>query len=229
MLLDRQRKGLRLVKPLTVGALRKRVAKALSREHMEDLFQAKIENGEGAPVLRFTESEAAWKHLHEYVLGRTRLVTNRTDWPAEQIVHASRVQSHNESFFRDIKNPNGVSMLPLRHRGDAALRSHALVVVLALLLAKVAQRRLKLANVDAPSTAAMLDQLQGIHRVSLCYGANAPPALRACGEGRWIPSTRTEHQNAMLAALGLAGRSELGTTSETVLGGHSARKRTANR
>ena len=110
--------------------------------------------GELAPVLHFEESEAAWKHLHEYVLGRTHLVTNRTEWPAEQIVHASRVQSHNESFFRDIEDPNGVSMLPLRHRGDAALRSPALVVVLALLLAKVAQRRLKLANVDAPSIAA---------------------------------------------------------------------------
>jgi transposase len=228
-LLDRQRKGLRRVKPLTVGALRKRVTKALSREHMEDLFLAKVEKGDLAPVLRFEESEAAWKHLHEHVLGRTRLVTNRSDWPAEQIVHASRVQSHNESFFRDIKDPNGVSMLPLRHRGDAALRSHALVVVLALLLAKVAQRRLKLANVDAPTIAAMLDQLQGIRRVTLSYGAAAPPALRAFAEDRWIPSARSEHQNAMLAALGLAQRPELGTTTKGSLSSLSARKRTANR
>lgn len=229
MLLDRQRRGLRHIKPLTVAVLRKRVIKALAREHMEDLFQVKVEKGERAPVLRVEESDAAWKHLHEYVLGRTRLVTNRSDWPPEQIIQASRVQSHNESFFRDIKDPNGVSMLPLRHRGDAALRSHALVVVLALLLAKVAQRRLKLANVEAPSIAAMLDQLQGIHRVELRYGANAPPALRAFAEGRWIPSTRTDQQRAMLEALGLTGRRELGATTNTSLGDISPRKRSANR
>ena len=228
VLLDRQRKGLRRVKPITVGALRKRVTKALSREHMEDLFQAKVKTGARAPVLQFEESDAAWKYLHEYVLGRTRLVTNRTDWPAEQIVHASRAQSHNESFFRDIKDPNGVSMLPLRHRSDAALRSHALVVVLGLLLAKVAQRRLKLANVDAPSIAAMLDQLQGIRRVTLRYGATAPPALRAFAEDRWIPSSRTDQQRAMLAALGLADRSELGTTSNTPHGTHLPLKRRTN-
>lgn len=229
MLLDRQRRGLRHIKPLTVAVLRKRVIKALAREHMEDLFQVKVEKGERAPVLRVEESAAAWKHLDEYVLGRTRLVTNRSDWPPEQIIQASRVQSHNESFFRDIKDPNGVSMLPLRHRGDAALRSHALVVVLALLLAKVAQRRLKLANVEAPTIAAMLDQLQGIHRVELRYGANAPPALRAVAEGRWIPSTRTEQQRAMLDALGLTGRRELGATTNTSLGDVSPLKRSANR
>lgn len=228
-LLDRQRQGLRRVKPLTARVVRRRVDQALSREHMAKLFQAQVEKGEHAPVLRFEESEAAWTHLHEHVLGRTLLVTNRMDWPAEQTIHASRVQSHNESFFRDIKDPNGVSMLPLRHRRDAALRAHALVVVLALLLAKVAQRRLKRADVDAPSVAAVLEQLQGVRRVMLRYGPNAPPALRALAEGRWIPSNRSEQQQAMLRALGLANRSELGTTFGQALVRHSARKRSDNR
>ena len=86
--------------------------------------------------------------------------------------------------------------------------SHALVVVLALLLAKVAQRRLNLANVDAPSIAATLDQLQGIRRVTLSYRAEAPPALRVFAEGRWMPSLRSSQRQAMLAALGLVERTE---------------------
>jgi transposase len=225
-LLDRQRQGLRRVKPLTAKAVRRRVEQALSREHMADLFKATVEKGDGTPVLRFDESEAALKHLHENVLGRTLLVTNRMDWPAEQTIHASRVQSHNENFFSDIKNPNGVSMLPLRHRRDSALRAHALVVVLALLLAKVAQRRLKRANVAAPSVAAALEQLQGIRRVMLRYGPGAPPALRALAEDRWVPSVRSEQQEAMLKALGLAERSELGTTLKEEPSRSSPRKRT---
>ena len=63
----------------------------------------------------------AWQHLQDYVLGRTLLVTNRGDWPPEQIVAVSRMQSHNERAFRDFKDPGGASMLPLRHRGDQAL------------------------------------------------------------------------------------------------------------
>lgn len=229
MLLDRQGQGLRRAKPLAASAVRKRVAQALSREHMADLFQVRVDKGERAPTLRFEESEAALKHLHDYVLGRTLLVTDRPDWPAEQIVHASRVQSHNESFFRDIKDPNGVSMLPLRHRRDAALRAHALIVVLALLLAKVAQRRLKRAGVEAPSVAAMLEQLTGVRRIKLRYGPAAPPALRALAEDRWIPSARTQQQQAMLRALGLAERHELGTTLGQALARRAARKRGGNR
>jgi hypothetical protein len=185
--------------------------------------------GARAPALRFQESEAALQHLHDHVLGRTLLVTDRPDWPAEQIVHASRVQSCNESFFRDLKDPNGVSMLPLRHRRDSALRAHALVVVLGLLLAKVLQRRLKRAQVSAPTIAGILEHLQGIRRVKLHYGPTAPPALRALAEDRWIPSLRNEHQRAMLDALGLAGRPELGATLHTALTRSSPRKRNANR
>jgi transposase len=226
-LLDKQRRGLRRAKALTVAAVRRRVDQALSREHMADLFEARVEKGEHAPVLRFKESEAAWQHLHDFVLGRTLLVTDRVDWPAEQIVHASRVQSRNESFFRDIKDPNGVSMLPLRHRRDAALRSHALLVVLGLLLAKVAQRRLKRAGVAVPSVAAAMEQLQGVRRIKLRYGPDAPPALRALAEDRWIPSVRSDTQQAMLTALGIDRRPELGTTIGQALNRHSARKRTA--
>ncbi|MBI5628394.1 MAG: transposase, partial [Candidatus Rokubacteria bacterium] len=101
-LLERQRQGLRRAKPITVCKLRVRVAKALSREHMDTLFRVTIGKGNGAPTLAFEEPEEAWRHLDEYVLGRTLLVTNRGDWAPEQVVWASRVQSHNEQLFRDI-------------------------------------------------------------------------------------------------------------------------------
>jgi transposase len=224
-LLERQRQGLRRVKPLTLRAVKRRVEKALAREHMSDLFPVRIASGPAAPQLEFDEPAEAWQHLQDYVLGRTLLVTNRRDWAPEQTVLASRLQSHNERFFRDIKDPAGVSILPLRHRRDAALRAHALVAVLGLLLAKVLQRRLKRAEVRAPSIASVLGPLKAIQRARLQYGADAPPALRALAKDTWIPSSRTPRQQAILAALKLDAHPVLGTTLLDALKG-PARRRT---
>jgi hypothetical protein len=211
-LLERQRKGLRRVKPLTVPSVKRRVEKALAREHMASLFQVEIAKSEGAPVLTFVESEEAWKHLDDYVLGRTLLVTNRVDWSPEQIVSASRIQSHNERLFRELKDPGGASMLPLRHRRDKALRAHALVVVLGLMLAKVLQRRIKRVGLEAASLGSVLGPLKEVERARVHYGKDAPPALRALAADTWVPSARTPRQVELLQALNLVGRKELGTT-----------------
>jgi transposase len=211
-LLERQRQGLRRAKPITVASLKRRVAVALAREHMDELFQAQVEKGDRAPVLRFTESEEAWQHLQEYVLGRTLLVTSRAKWTVQKIVLASRCQSHNERFFRDAKDSDGVSMLPLRHRRDPALRGNALVVVLALLLARVLQRRLRVAGVHVGGPADLLAVLRGVQRAKMELKPDAPNALRAFAATTWVPSKRSARQQAVLEALGLAKRPELGTT-----------------
>jgi transposase len=215
-MLERQRQGLRRVKPLSVSAVRRRVQRALVREHMATLFAVAVGKGDRAPTLQFSERPEAWQHLEDYVLGRTLLVTNRAHWPPEQIVHASRKQSHNEQIFRDLKDPSAVSMLPLRHRRDRALRAHALIVILGLLLAKVVQRRAKGAGVSVPSVTRMLRELRAVQRAHLQYGADAPPALRALADSTWVPSHRNARQDAILRALGLAERPELGTTLASV-------------
>jgi transposase len=227
-LLERQRQGLRRSKPITVRSLRTRVDKVLSREHMKALFRTTVTKEPCAPQLTFEESERAWDHLQDYVLGRTLLVSDRDDWTAQQIVMASRVQSHNEHVFRDIKDPGGVSMLPLRHRADRALRAHALVVVLGLILAKVLQRRVKTAGGAAPSLASVLKPLKQVQRARVEFPADAPPALRALAATTWIPSERTERQRELLAALNLTNRHELGTTLAEKLTRKKAGRRPKN-
>jgi transposase len=211
-MLERQRQGLRRVKRLTVKVVRARVEKVLAREHMDTLFRVTVTAGPGAPVLECEEQPEAWTHLEDHVLGRTLLVTSRKDWTPEQIVHASRMQSHNERVFRDLKDPGGVSMLPLRHRRDSTLRAHALVVMLGLMLAKITERRLKKAGVPVTGVPMMLRELKRIERAKLRYGPDAPPALRALAGTHWVPSERTPLQDRMLEALGVASRTELGTT-----------------
>jgi transposase len=218
-LLERQRQGLRRAKPITIRKLRARVAKALSREHMRTLFRTTITKAPDAPTLAFEEPEQAWVDLQERVLGRTLLVTNRDDWSEAQIVLASRVQSNNERAFRDIKSPDGVSMLPLRQRRDRALRLRALIVILGLMLAKVLQRRIRKAGVRAPSLASVLKPLKLVQRAHVQFPPTASPALKALAADTWVPSERTNRQRELLHALGLEGASELGTTLADKLAG----------
>lgn len=223
--LDLQRLGLRKVKPITIDDLKRRVAKALAREHMAELFPVQMETASPAPVLAFQESAAAWQRLQTHVLGRTLLVTNRGQWSTKRIVRASRQQGHNEWFFRDIKSPAGMSMLPLRHGRDPALRATALVVVLGLMLAKVVLRRLRNAGVDVRSVGGMLRHLKKIQRARLHLADDAPPALRALAETAWVPSLRTAPQEAILAALRLAKHKSLGITLFSTKTGSRAAKR----
>lgn len=211
-LLQNQREGRRRAKHLTMATVRRRAKIALAREHMADLFQVTVGKDDKAPTLTFEESPTAWQHLQDYVLGRTLLVTNRTDWTPERIVGASRLQSNNESFFKDLKNPCGTSMLPLRHRRDAALRTGALTVVLGLALAKVVHRRVRKAGVKIATTSGLLRILKQVKRARLHLSNTAPPALRAYAKNIWIPSTRAPRQAAVLAALHIEGCRELGTT-----------------
>jgi hypothetical protein len=211
--LDLQRRGLRRAKPLTVPILRRRVKEALRREHMRDLFVVETTQADQAPLLSFRESEEHRHVLETHVLGRTLLVTSRRDWSAEKIVRASRVQSGNEWFFRDSKNPSGASMLPLRHRRDPALRTNALVEIIGLLLAKVLLRRLKKAGVtQIRSVSRMLIELKAIQRARMRLPPSAAPALRALAERIWVPSERSELQDQMLRALKLEGAPCIGTT-----------------
>jgi len=223
--LARQRAGRRRGRPLSVRSVKNKVAEALSREHMDALFEVRVKRAEGAPRLTVREKPEGWKHLDAHVLGRTLLVTNRHDWASEQIVLASRVQSHNEAFFRDIKDPVYTSMTPLRHRKDAALRAHALVVVLALLLSRLTLRRARKAGCAVKSVGALLETLTGVTRARLKPRPGAAPALRAAMGAATVPGQRTPEQASILAALGLAGRKELGTSPLEAPAAQKARHR----
>jgi transposase len=224
--LEKQRQGKRRAKPLTEESIRRRAEAALSREHMASIFEATVALGtDGVPVLAFTERPEAWKHLETHVLGRTLLVTSRADWSPEQIVQASRVQSRNENLFKDLKDPEGVSMLPLRHRKDRCLRAHAFAVVLSLLLVRLLQRRLKAAGVAAPSARSVLEPLVSVSRARMTMAETAAPALKALAATTWIPAQRTERQTAILKALNLDSRPELGTTLANRLSSRSSEKR----
>ena len=211
--LDRDREGRTRGRRATREIAVRRLAEALDREHMKDLFEARIVDRDAGLALDWHERAEGWDHLEDFVLGRTLLLTDRADWTPEQMVHAVRQQSRNEAMFRDLKDPSAVCMRPLRHRKDAALRGHALVVVLGLVLGRLLVRRARRAGAPVPGMPALLDTLRSITRARMLPGPNAAPAVRGAARSAWIPCERNERQNKLLAALGLAASPELGATS----------------
>lgn len=190
----------------------KQIADALAREHMKDLFVTELEERDDGLHLVYRVREEGWTYLEQFVLGRTLLLTNRSDWPPEQIIRANRLQSGDELMFRDMKDPSAVCMVPLRHRKDATLRAHALVVMLGLLLSRLLLRRARRAGVTVGSVATLLTSLRGITRARMLYAPTAAPAARSVAKQTWVPSERDPLQVQLLHALKLSDNQHLGAT-----------------
>lgn len=210
--LERQRAGKGNQKHwLTRDGLRKRVTDALSRQYMSDLFPVEIAGTDAAPTLQSQFDEKAWQHLETHRLGRTAIVTDRADWSCERLVQGLREQSHVEDAFRQLKDPEWASAVPLRHRTDATLRVHAFIAVLSLLLSRLLVRRLRLAGVEATASEALW-QLSELRLAQLHYGRDASPLLRKLAKEREVAPAPTPRQLALVRALGLRDVLKLGPT-----------------
>ena len=164
-----------------------------------------------SPCSPIVFDEAAWNELEANRLGRTVIITDREDWPVERIVGALREQSHVESAFRQLKDPQWASAVPLRHYTDPLLRVHAFVSVLALMLSKLVVRRLKRGGITITVSEAMR-QLSDLRLAEVSFSAEAPPALKATARERCVPPRPSADQAKMVRVLGIGDALRLGPT-----------------
>lgn len=175
----------------------------------------------GADVAGKVPDNDAWERLEAYRLGRTAVITDRDDWSVERIVSSLREQSHVEFAFRQLKDPQWASAVPLRHYTDSLLRVHAMLSVLALLLAKLVVRRLKRAGVQTTVSEA-LHELSELRLAQLHYGPKAPPALKELARFRRVPPNASALQANMIRALGIGEALQLGPTGRRRANGKNA-------
>lgn len=211
--LERQCQGKSRGKTLTVAATQARVNKVLERQHMAELFHVQVGGSDPHPTLSFHFDQDAWNHLQAYRLGRTVVITDRADWSTERIVSTLREQSHVEFAFRQLKDPQWASAVPLRHRTDPLLRVHGFLSVLALLLTKLVVRRLKLAGIRTTVTET-LRELSNLRVAQLHYGPAAPPALKALARQQRVGPKPNKIQAKMIHALNLSECLSLGPTKK---------------
>ncbi|MCI0554651.1 MAG: transposase, partial [Anaerolineae bacterium] len=142
-LLDR-RQGLitggRAPQPVSIE---KQCRELLKRQHLKRLIQFRIEAPDGEiPKLHYQFDEQALHELANTWLGKTLLVTTRSNWSDAKIVEAYRSQYQSENIFKQMQDPGVGNWWPLQHWTDSKIRVHGLYCTIALLWRALIMRRL---------------------------------------------------------------------------------------
>jgi transposase len=148
-----------------------RVKSILSAEHMKNIFEYNIKINNGYISLIYSINEEKFDHIKEHILGKSILFTDRHEWSNEQIVGAYRAQYHVEECFKQLKNKDFLTFIPIRHFTDKNISVHTFYCVLALTLVSVLNLELKRMGYKT-SINKMLKELVSIKQVINYYIIN---------------------------------------------------------
>jgi len=118
------------------------------------------------------------KILAQYTnrFGKNIIITDRHEWSTKEIVKAGWDRWMVENAFRQSKNRDLVSALPIRHWTDGKIRCHLLSCVVALTYLKILEKRLKEAGLDLTADAA-IGHMRQLHSC-LCWIKEAKKPVR---------------------------------------------------
>ncbi len=107
-------------------------------------------------------------YLYCKKLGRTLLISNRTEWVPTEVIRSYRSLSNVEEAFKYMKNRDYLRWQPAFHWTDQKVEVHTFYCVLALLLATLARKVAVESGLDI-LLPALLDDLSAIKEVALLY------------------------------------------------------------
>jgi len=157
-------------KGYTRESLEKHAKNLSSGQYLKDFLDVEVREEEGKLAIFFRKRPWAMDRLIRTTLGKRIIFTDNHDWSRAEIVLGYRSQHHVEAAFRQMKDRDYVSVMPIRHWTDQKIRVHAFACVLALTLASLL-RRVVAKNGITLAVDALLDQLAGIQEVVNLYPA----------------------------------------------------------
>jgi transposase len=101
--------------------------------------------------------------------GKNILITDQSGWTTDEIVQASLDRYMVENAFRQSKDDDLVSVLPIRHWTDSKIRCHILTCIVALTYLRIIEIKLNRAGVALSAQAAM-EHMRKLHSC-LCWTA----------------------------------------------------------
>lgn len=129
------------------ASVEKQCQELLKRQHLKSLIKIRIEAGDGEiPKLNYEFDEQALHELANTWLGKTLLVTTRSNWSDAKIIEAYRSQYQIENIFKEMKDTCVGNWWPLQHWTDSKIRVHGLYCTVALLWRALMMRRLAQAD-----------------------------------------------------------------------------------
>jgi transposase len=144
------------------------VKEILFPQFIAGLFRVEVGEKDGLPTLAWRLDHDALRALTERWLGRTLLITDRSDLSARDVIGAYHTLSPIEETFRNMKNVHFLSFKPAWHWTDQKLKVHAFYCVLALTLSTIAHKVVTEAGIDL-SLPALLKELSAIREVAIVY------------------------------------------------------------
>jgi transposase len=147
---------------LTKEQIEKKVDTLLSKYGTSRIIDATVgeeTNGENKIYYNINYSELA---IIEEEMGFRILMTNRHDWSTEEIIEAYHGQSYIENAFKNMKDPNHLSLNPQFHWTDQKIRVHNFYCVLSYLLCSLLYKTVKDKTSYMGSYASFLDEMKDI-------------------------------------------------------------------
>ena len=129
--------------------------------------------------LQWSVDEQELARLHKEEFGKQILMTDRHDWPTEEIILAYRGQSHVEETFRQIKDPDHLAVRPQFHWTDQKVRVHTFLCLLAYLLARLVELEARKVGWRG-GLDALLDELANIRLAMVLRSAGAQGGRPRC-------------------------------------------------
>ena len=158
----------------------------------KDLYQLDPEKEDGKPKFVFRKDYyRIGKHIDRF--GKNIIVTDHTDWSTDEIVRASLDRYLVEEAFRQSKDDELVSVLPMRHWTDGKIRCHIFTCMAALTYLRMLENRLAQAGIPQTASAAM-ESMRNLHSCLCWYAGKSKPQ-------RMIEEP-TENQSTILKAFG---------------------------
>lgn len=137
---------------------------ACERLHLpKDLYELSLEKHRNKWRLLFRKDYyRIGRHIERF--GKNIIVTDHLTWSTDEIVRASLDRYMVEKAFRQSKDDDLVSVMPMRHWTDSKIRCHILTCVIALVYLRLIELRLQRSGI--PLTAATA--VQKLHRLHSC-------------------------------------------------------------
>jgi transposase len=183
----------------TEQGLRKKIARWLAPQFVEELIRYQLEQRDGRWHLQFDFDHQALDNLLAHRLGRTVLITNHFDWTAEQVITGYSGQQHIEQVFRGLKDGDWLGWGPMHHWTDQKIRVHAFYCMLGISLLQYVKRQAQAAW-PGLSTEQLLDELRQIQKYTLLY---PPQGNKGPNRVATVLSKQSLPQQRLVQELGL--------------------------
>lgn len=154
--------------------IERRYADACAELHLPaDLYQVEISRDGNRISMNFRKNHyRITRHVNRF--GKNIIITDNSDWTADEIVRASLDRYMVEEAFRQTKDDDLVAMMPFRHWTDGKIRCHILTCIVSLAYLRIIEIRLRRAGLYITARKAM-DSMHRLHSCLVWQGRQKKP------------------------------------------------------